>query len=342
MTAKSCPDPFAPKGDIALVHAALLRFAPADHWKLPFAPPRRRMADSEVLSPEPGADPLSMLCASYGADAAGGLDAIFEVIARDFRRTAREWDEAPRTSEVRENLAALEQAARAFARAAENIDDVSLFSMLGNAMLRRPCGWRLPDKIEPGFGLGPVSVAFVQDPDPQDARSVAFAPEIAREAEWLDPREFFAPTIARAKAIEGLARQVGITIEELGPDRGNPQVHIRSKLGSPPKITLAEDCFALVMHCFGPSGVEKIKTTTHQPSADRPVKEPAFEALVLAMFRYAVGDDYSDKESNFDKAIGAIVTPMRAEANEWRRKVGRPFPLAEQIAGENRRALREK
>ena len=57
------------------------------------------------------------------------------------------------------------------------------------------------------------------------------------------------------------------------------------------------------------------------------------------MFRYAVGDDYSDKESNFDKAIGAIVTPMRAEAKEWRSKVGRPFPLAEQIAGENRRAL---
>ncbi len=272
-----------------------MRFAPEDGWKLP---------------------PI--------------VDVIIRRCARRFKLDAEEWRRAPNAANLAKAFNDLEEAARKFADALESLAaeptagesdrSVSAFvlsALLGDAMLRTPTPrgdqtrasqTRLSDNMS--------ALSRALPPDGSNEHTIAFWPEIDCEGYWLDGRQFLKPTLARARAIEQIARDSLKDLTKAIPDmRGSGSVlaklanrpfvaselrlleadestasflFIPSQSVDSPKLGLALDCAWLVLECFGLEAADKIvSSTTPAVRAKNAESDPPFLGLVKAMFRYA-------------------------------------------------------
>jgi hypothetical protein len=343
---KPIEDQFAPNEDkIEPVREALLRFAPAG-WKLPF----NRATDALPWN----WDLIDLCCFPLsGGVASGGIDSVLDSFARNFKQARDIWAMAPRPAQPKKNLEKVAKAAMALADALDGLDDLSRALLLGDAMCRGPDGWRFPSEI-----VNPISgerIAIDAGQIPNDWRSIAFAPEIADARDWQEGREFFAPTIARVHALWRIAdkEQSGALVDH--QDKGGKTTTILSRLAAkpktdpqiiwgepesstnlnfevsfpadidPPLVTMALDCFDLIVQTFGfQIAKERITTTT---------ETGMFFGLVSSLFEHAVGGDCPKDTTSFDHEIRKAVAIGRSDLEKLQ-TLG-DHPLAGEIARVN-------
>jgi hypothetical protein len=236
------------------------------------------------------------------------LDEVFELIARNFNEASV--TKAPRLKTVIESLDSVAEAATTLALKLESLDPYVRAALLGTVMLR-------------------IS-GMLQEPLPEDDRSVAFAPEIdaakRRDDERrYDDRQFLKPMVERLTALSRIAkRNRPAKLDDNGDniDKGG-KVTILSERGiGEPKTELAKDCFWLLSYCFGRDVAEQKISGTTEHSAKR--KGPSFVNLVTEMFKLAVGNKHPDE--SFERAVENVVKGIKSK--EWQlafRK--RPWPL---------------
>ena len=237
------------------------------------------------------------------------LDSVFQSTARRFNEELAEWNSAPRPNEPSDALGRVAKAAKVLANELDTLDRYALASLLGDVMISRDLRQGKPH---------------------DDDRSVAFAPEIAADTYWRDGQHFLEPTVARLMALGRIAQQAQRFVDLR--DRGG-RATILSKAGvEPPKARLALDCFWVIAECFGYEIASREITTT---TSSRDGHGAAFFSLVVAMFTFGAGDNYSDADAELERPIKWAVKTGKAQLEEYRNFVGRPFPLADEIARAN-------